>query len=138
MAGSLLVAVVDDDASVRKAIQRLLIAARLRVETFASGEEFLQSLADHTPDCLILDLCMPGLTGLDIQRHIRRTGANVPTVVITAHDDIDSRQRCESCGAAAFLHKPIDDRVLLDAVAAAVRGLLPPERGDKVGTSKSD
>jgi FixJ family two-component response regulator len=137
MGGSLLVAVVDDDASVRKAIRRLLIAAKQRVETFASGEEFLQSLADHTPDCLILDVCMPGVTGLDVQRHIARTGAKVPIVVITAHDDSDLRERCETAGAAAYLQKPVDDQVLLDAVATAVRRSLPPERDDKVDVSEN-
>jgi FixJ family two-component response regulator len=121
MAETLLVAVVDDDASVRKAIRRLLVATELQVETFASGEEFLRSLCAHTPDCLILDLHMPGLTGLDVLRQITRIGLHLPVVVITAYDETESRSQCLSAGAAAYLHKPLDDLVLLDAVAAAVR-----------------
>jgi FixJ family two-component response regulator len=120
MTETLLVAVVDDDASVRTAIRRLLIASNLHVETFASGEEFLRSLCAHTPDCLILDLHMPGLTGLDIQRQITRLGVHLPVVVITAYDDSESHAQCLAAGAAAYLHKPLDDRVLLDAVTAAV------------------
>jgi FixJ family two-component response regulator len=128
MAGSLLVAVVDDDASVRKAIRRLLIAAKLRVETFSCGEDFLISLAEHMPDCLVLDLHMPGLTGLEVQRHIVRSGMNVPTVVITAYDESEAREKCTSAGVAAYLQKPVDDQVLLDAIAAAVRR-TPDDRG---------
>jgi FixJ family two-component response regulator len=120
MAETLLVAVVDDEPSVRKAIRRLLIASNLQVETFASGEEFLRSLCAHTPDCLILDLHMPGLTGLEIQRQIARLGVQLPVVVITAYDDAESHAQCLAAGAAAYLHKPLDDRVLLDAVTAAV------------------
>jgi FixJ family two-component response regulator len=120
MAEKLLVAVVDDDASVRKAIRRLLIASNLQVETFASGEEFLRSLCAHTPDCLILDLHMPGLTGLDVQRQITRIGLRLPIVVVTAYDEAESQAQCLAAGAAAYLHKPLDDRVLLDAVTAAV------------------
>jgi FixJ family two-component response regulator len=128
MGGSLLVAVVDDDASVRKAIRRLLVASKLRVETFASGEEFLKSLASHSPDCLVLDLHMPGLSGLDVQRRIAHTGVNLPIVVITAHDEGEARTKCLSAGAAAYLQKPIDDQVLLDAVAAAVRRTSEPPK----------
>jgi FixJ family two-component response regulator len=126
MGASRLVAGVDDDASVRKAIRRLLVASKLRVETFASGEEFLKSLASHSPDCLVLDLHMPGLSGLDVQRHIAHTAVNLPIVVITAHDESEARAKCLSSGAAAYLQKPIDDQVLLDAVAAAVRRTSEP------------
>jgi FixJ family two-component response regulator len=132
MGGPLLVAVVDDDASVRKAIRRLLVASKLCVETFASGEEFLKSLASHSPDCLILDLHMPGLSGLDIQRHIARTSVNLPIVIITAHDESEARAKCLSAGAAAYLQKPIDDQVLLAAVAAAVHRSSPPGNSHNV------
>jgi FixJ family two-component response regulator len=137
MAGSLLVAVVDDDASVRKAIRRLLTAAKHRVEAFASGEDFLISLAEQVPDCLILDLHMPGLTGLEVQRQIVRAGMNFPTVVITAHDEGEAREQCMSAGVAAYLQKPIDDQVLLDAIAASVRRTLPPENRGNVDQPKN-
>ena len=121
MGKSLVVAVVDDDASVRKAIRRLLIASNLQVETYDSGEEFVKSLSHHLPDCAILDLHMPGLTGLDILLEIKRAGMCLPIVVITAYDELESREHCLAAGAAAYLPKPLDDKVLLDAVAAAVR-----------------
>jgi FixJ family two-component response regulator len=121
MAKSLLVAVVDDDASVRKAIRRLLIAANLQVEVFASGEDFLRSLSAHSPDCLVLDLHMPGMSGLDVQKQIARFGSHLPVVVITAYDEAESRAQCLAAGAAAYLPKPLDGQLLLDAVAAAVR-----------------
>ena len=135
MAETLLVAVVDDDASVRKAIRRLLVASDLQVETFASGEEFLRSLCAHTPDCLILDLHMPGLSGLDVQKQLTRIGLRLPVVVITAYDETESRAQCLSAGAAAYLHKPLDDQVLLDAVAAAVR--RTPERENRGDASET-
>ena len=121
MAGSLLVAVVDDDASVRKAIRRLLIASNLRVVVFSSGEEFFRSIADHAPDCVILDLHMPGLTGLDVQKQLIRAGIRLPIVVVTAYDEPETREQCLAAGAAAYLQKPLDDQVLLNAVAVAVR-----------------
>jgi len=133
MAQSLLVAVVDDDASVRKAIQRLLVSANLRVETFGSGEEFLNSLADHSPDCLILDLHMPGLSGLDVQKQLKQAGLSLPIVFVTAYDEIESKILSLAAGAAAFLQKPLDDRVLLDAVVAAVQQRTDSERGRDTG-----
>jgi CheY-like chemotaxis protein len=115
-----MVAVVDDDASVRKAMGRLLTVAGLRVEAFASGEDFLASLSVRVPDCLILDLHMPGLTGVDVLRQIVRTQLRLPIVIITAFDESESKAQCLAAGACAYLQKPLDDRVLLDAVYTAV------------------
>ena len=115
-----LVAVVDDDESVRKALRRLLVASNLSVETFGSGDEFLASLCAHSPDCLILDLHMPGLTGLELQMQIARLGLRIPIVIITAYDESDTQAKCLLAGAAAYLQKPLDGQVLLDAVANAV------------------
>ena len=129
----LLVAVVDDEASVRKAIQRLLVASNLRVETFGSGEEFLNSLSDHAPDCVILDLHMPGLSGLDVQRQLNLAGQRLPIVFVTAYDESESKALCLAAGAAAYLQKPLDDRVLLDAVATAVR-----QRSDVEGNHETN
>jgi FixJ family two-component response regulator len=116
----LLVAVVDDEASVRKALGRLLSAADFDVETFPSGPEFLISLAANRPDCLVLDLHMPGMTGLDVQRELTRAGDRLPIVIVTAYDGLESRSQCLAAGAAAYLVKPLDDRALLDAIATAM------------------
>jgi FixJ family two-component response regulator len=136
MTGSLLVAVVDDEASVRKAIQRLLVASNLRVETYGSGEEFLNSLSDHAPDCVILDLHMPGLSGLDVQQQLNQAGLRLPIVFVTAYDEAESRALSLAAGAAAYLQKPLDDQVLLDAVVAAVRQRSGSE-GDRETNGKT-
>ena len=113
------IAIVDDDASVRKALKRLLRAANLDADAFASGREFLDSLAAQLPDCIVLDLHMPGMNGLDIQQHLARSGQRMPIVIITGHDEPLARAQCLSAGAAAYLRKPIDDEALLDAIHRA-------------------
>lgn len=120
MAGSLVVAVVDDEASVRKALARLLAASDLEAETFASGQEFLHWLAGHHVDCLVLDLHMPGLNGLEVQRQLARAGVRLPIVIITAYDDPEWREKCLAEGAAAYLLKPLDGTVFLNGIAQAV------------------
>jgi FixJ family two-component response regulator len=113
------IAVVDDDESVLKALKRLLRAANLDADTFASGREFLDSLPAQVPDCIVLDLHMPGMNGLDIQRQLARGALRVPIVVITGHDEPQTRAQCLSAGAAAYLRKPLDDEALLDAIHRA-------------------
>ena len=113
------VAVVDDDESVRKALKRLLRAANLDADTFASGRDFLDSLAAQVPDCVVLDLHMPGMNGLDIQQQLARGGLPLPIVIITGHDEPLARAQCLSAGAAAYLRKPLDDVALLDAIHRA-------------------
>jgi FixJ family two-component response regulator len=122
------VAVIDDDESVRKALCRLLRAANLDADTYASGREFLDSLVARRPDCLILDLHMPGMNGLDIQQRLARNGAQVPVVIITGHDEPQTRAQCLSAGAVACLRKPLDDKTLLEAIYQAT-GAAPPEGG---------
>ncbi len=119
MSTSLRVAVVDDEPSVRKALGRLLTASNMDVETFASGQEFLDSLSSRHPDCVVLDLHMPELTGLDVQRGLARASVGVPIVIVTAHDDAERRTRCLAAGAAAYLLKPLDEHTLLDAIGKA-------------------
>jgi FixJ family two-component response regulator len=119
------VAVVDDDEPVRKALKRLLRAANLDAETFASGQEFLDSLASTWPDCIILDLHMPGMNGLDVQQRLAQGGQAIPIVVITGHDQPQTRAQCLSGGAVAYLRKPLDERALLDAIERAVGGATP-------------
>lgn len=113
------VAVVDDDASVRKALKRLLRVSDLDVEVFVSAQDFLESLPSRHPDCLVLDLHMPGTNGLDLQHHLARVGVRVPVVVITGHDEPQTRAQCELAGAAAFLCKPLDEKALLQAIQQA-------------------
>lgn len=122
----ILVAVVDDEQAIRKALQRLFSASDFDAETFASGQEFLDSLATKHPDCVVLDLHMPGLTGLDIIRRLALGGVWVPTIIITAHDNPESRTQCFAAGAAAYLRKPLDDQVLLGAIAKAVAATPNP------------
>jgi FixJ family two-component response regulator len=115
------VAVVDDDLSVRKALKRLLSARSLQTETFASAQEFLASLPHGLPDCLVLDLHMPGMTGLELQSHLASRGLSIPTVAITAHDDPRLARFSRSSGAAAVLLKPLDGSALIEAIDAAIR-----------------
>jgi FixJ family two-component response regulator len=122
----LLVAVVDDEESVRKSLRRLFSAFDLDAATFASGQEFLDSLPDRSPDCLVLDLQMPGLSGLEVQRRLTAGGIRVPTIIITADDAPETRQRCLSAGTAAYLCKPFDDHALLAMIARLVPGAVEP------------
>lgn len=113
------VAVVDDDESVRRALKRLLRASNLEADIFASGQEFLNSLTAQRPDCLILDLHMPGMNGLEVQRVLARMSAHLPVVVITGHDEPQTRTQCLAAGAVAYLCKPLDDKTLLEAIGRA-------------------
>jgi len=117
---SIRIALVDDDDSVRNALGRLLSALGFDVTTHESAHEFLTSLKSGRPDCLVADLHMPGITGLDLLRHLMRAGIKIPTIVVTAHDEPGIRERCLSAGAAAVLLKPIDSSNLTNAINAAV------------------
>jgi FixJ family two-component response regulator len=114
-----LVAVVDDEKSVRRALCRLLGVAGFKVETFASGAEFLESLKSHAPDCVILDLHMPETDGFEVEYQLARAGSRIPIVVITGRDAPEDRERMAERCVAAFLQKPIDGEVLLAAIKAA-------------------
>ncbi|WP_372521843.1 response regulator transcription factor [Sulfuricaulis sp.] len=116
----LLVAVIDDDASVRKALARLLRASGHEVEAFASGGEFLESSKTGAPDCLVLDVHMPSVSGLDVQAALLARGIHVPIIFITAYDDNALRDRALEQGAVAYLRKPLTEQMLLAAIAKAV------------------
>ena len=116
-----LIAVVDDEISVRKALNRLLRLAGLKVETFASGTEFLQSLGNHTPDCVVLDLHMPETDGFEIECQLAHSNLRVPVVIITGRDTPGDHERLIKGGATAFLLKPVDGQALLAAIAAATQ-----------------
>ena len=117
---SRLVAVVDDDELMRGALQGLLREAGLPARAFASAEEFLDSGAQHFSSCLIADIRMPGMSGLDLQARLKAEQIRVPIIFITAHGDDRIRVQALRSGAAGFLTKPFDDEVLLRSVRAAL------------------
>jgi FixJ family two-component response regulator len=117
-----LIAIVDDEESVRRALQRLMVSAGFQADSFASGTDFLDSLRAKLPDCVVLDLHMPLVSGFDVQLKLAAEARQIPVVVITGHDTPESKARVLGAGAAAYLRKPIDDQVLLDAVANAISG----------------
>lgn len=114
------VAIVDDDLAVRRGLARLLGASAIRVRSFGSAREFLESLSADVPECLIVDLQMPEMTGLELQGELARLGARIPTIVITAHNERGLRERCLAAGAAAYLVKPLDSTMLLATIDSAV------------------
>jgi FixJ family two-component response regulator len=122
-----LVAVVEDEESVRKALTRLLRSAGFAVDTYPSGEEFLQTLPSRLPDCVLLDLLLPGMNGLAVQSRLRESNIKLPVVFVSATGDLTARKQAMQSGAAAWLHKPVDDRVLMQSIAQALSGhVLPP------------
>jgi len=116
-----IVFVVDDDASMRQALARLLQSVQLRVEVFASPQEFLQSERPNVPSCLVLDVRLPGLSGLDFQAELAKADVRIPIVFITGHGDIPMSVQAMKAGAVDFLAKPFRDQDLLDAVTAAIQ-----------------
>lgn len=117
------VAVVDDDASVRKALSRLLNAHSIKSETFCSGQEFLDSLSERRPRCIILDQHMAEMTGLELQRHLRRCGFDIPTIIITAHDQPHLRELFYAEGAIDCLLKPLRESELLHSIDKAMNSV---------------
>jgi FixJ family two-component response regulator len=115
-----LVSIVDDDESLRRALRNLLRSVGFRVETFASAEAFLESIHQEETSCLVLDLRMPGMNGLELLSHLSGTGSRIPAVILTAHSDDEARQRSLESGAVAFLSKPFIGKALLDAVRTAI------------------
>ena len=115
-----LVYVVDDDVSAREGVARLICSAGLTAQTFASGEEFLAAARSKVPGCLILDVNLPGLNGLDLQQEIAESDAEIPIIFLTGYGDIPMTVHAVKAGAANFLTKPVDDEELLKAVRQAL------------------
>ena len=115
-----LVAIVDDDDSMRSALQGLLASAELPAQSFASAEEFLKSGQHHQIACLIADIRMPGMSGLELQAQLNAERCRIPIIFITAHGDEKMRMHALRAGAAEFLAKPFDDEALLESVRAAL------------------
>jgi FixJ family two-component response regulator len=115
-----IVFVVDDDPSIREAIKSLISLVGLRVETFGSAQEFLRTERPDLPGCVVLDVEMPGLSGLDLQRELAANGIELPIIFITGYGDIPMSVRAMKAGATEFLTKPFRDQDLLDAIQQAL------------------
>ena len=116
-----MVFIVDDDVSVREALESLVRSAGYKVETFASAQDFLASNRPDAPSCLVLDVRLPGLSGLDLQNRMAGANREIPIVFITGHGDVPTSVRAMKAGAIEFLTKPFPDRDLLDAIEQAIK-----------------
>jgi two-component system, LuxR family, response regulator FixJ len=114
------ICVVEDDASLLRALRRLLCAGGFRVEMFSSAEGFLLSEQRLRADCLVLDIRLDGMSGLDLQEVLTAAGSTVPVVFMTAHDDPSARERARRAGVVDYLRKPFDDEVLIGAINRAI------------------
>ena len=119
-----LIAVVDDEEPVRRALARLLRSAGFDSETHPSGDEFIETFSEP-PDCIVLDLHMPKVDGFGVQCWLAKSGIETPVIVITGHNTPEARERAMTAGAVAYLRKPVDADALLTAISAAI--------GDKKG-----
>jgi FixJ family two-component response regulator len=117
---SVLIAVVDDDTSVRKGLGRLIRSLGWRAETFASAQEFLDHPRTEAPSCLVLDLQLPGLSGLDLQKQMTEAGLEIPIVFLTGHGNIPTSVKAMKAGAIEFLTKPVDEQDLIKAIQEAI------------------
>jgi FixJ family two-component response regulator len=116
-----LIVVVDDDEAIREATESLIRSVGFRVVVYASAEEFLRSSHLQVTACLIVDVRMPGMSGLELQQQLATANYSIPIIFITAHGDADTRARALRAGAVAFLDKPFSDEILLGAVQAALQ-----------------
>jgi FixJ family two-component response regulator len=124
---SFTVYVVDDDESIRRALKRLLRSVGHYAMTFASAEAFMESAPEAGEGCLVLDIRLPGMTGLELQDRLASSGAKYAVIFMTAHDNPQWRQRAKEVGAIAYLRKPFDEQSLLDAIQCACRKGPDPE-----------
>ena len=115
-----IIAIVDDDPSVRRGLERLIRSAGWKAETFASAQEFLARPGAEAPSCLVLDLQLPGLSGLDLQKRMAEVGLEIPIVFLTGHGSIPASVQAMKAGAIEFLTKPVDEQDLLNAIQEAV------------------
>ena len=115
-----IVAVVDDEDDVRHSLHRLLRAAGFEVLVYGSGTEFLRHVTDSSPDCVVLDMHMPRLTGLDVQAVLHERGLSLPVVILTGNETTEMRAAALAAGVDGYLAKPVDDDVLIGAIVAAM------------------
>jgi FixJ family two-component response regulator len=134
-----MVFIIDDDASVRVSIQGLLKSVGLRSEIFGTAQEFLRSKRPDTPSCLVLDVRLPGINGLDFQRQLADSGIHIPIIFITGHGDIPMTVKAMKSGAVEFLTKPFRDQDLLDAIHQALeRDRVTREQQSKLAELRKD
>ena len=114
------IAIVDDDPAVLKALSRLLLSRAFRARTYESGQEFLAALPAGLPDCLIVDLQMPEMNGLELQRHLISNGIKIPTILITAHAEAALREASNERTLVASLRKPLQEEALFSAIERAI------------------
>lgn len=112
--------VVDDNAAVRDAIRWLVEQVGLAVRTYANAQEFLAAYRPGTRGCLVLDIRMPGMSGIELQEHLAREGIHLPVIIVTGHGDVPITVRAMKAGACEFLQKPFNDQTLLDAIQTAL------------------
>jgi FixJ family two-component response regulator len=122
-----LIVIVDDDELVRQALESVVKAAGFTTETFGSAEAFLDSIPMNSTTCLILDVRLPGMSGIELQRRLRAKNSGIPIIFVTAHGDASTRDRAMEDGAAGFLNKPVRRQTLLDAIHAALERGQPGE-----------
>ena len=115
-----IMAIVDDDPSVRRALQRVVEAGGYTAKTFASAHEFLDALPRYRVACLVLDIYLGGMSGFDLLKRLGADGVRIPVILITAHDDPSTRERMEKSGVAGYLLKPFEGPALLDAIGRAI------------------
>jgi FixJ family two-component response regulator len=116
-AKTLLVYIVDDDESVRTGLSRLMRSVGFEAKAFESAEALLKNLQAERPACVLLDITMPGASGLDVQARLKEKGMNLPVIAVSARDDEETRRLARELGVQFFLRKPVDDQALLDAIA---------------------
>ena len=116
-----LIAIVDDDPSVRKALERLLKAAGFEATSFASAPEFLQGGLAAAPECVLLDIHLGGMSGFELYEQLSAAGSTVPVIFITAHDDDSTREHARQVGSSGYLPKPLEQHMLLGAIYQALK-----------------
>jgi FixJ family two-component response regulator len=123
MASIPIISIVDDDETLRRSLDNLIRSAGLRARAFSSAEEFLKSSQPGETDCLLLDVCLPGMSGLDLQRQLTAPSSDLPIIFMTAHESGHQRKQALAAGAVAFLNKPFDEEDLLNAIDRALKNL---------------
>ena len=117
---ALRICVIDDDQDVLRAVRRLLRTSGFTADTYTSAEEWLNTGSQPSPDCLVLDVHLRGLSGFELQDRLRASGHSIPTVFVTAHDDEATRERAVRAGASEYLRKPFEDHALIEAIHQVV------------------
>lgn len=112
--------VIDDDESVCRSLRRLMKSVGIKVRTLSSAEDFLNQGCQNIPGCLILDVRMPGISGLELQEKLVKSGLIMPIIFISAHEDVSTREQALKAGAIAFLKKPFEDQILIEKVNSAL------------------